>query len=80
MGTNQQEEMEGLTVWKALVCFFIGHKTMTKLETVVHPPVSGDLRFDGANDLIKQIIRAKSGYTSVSMLCPRCNHIDVIYQ
>jgi hypothetical protein len=70
-------------MWKALVCFFSGHKTMIKLETVVHPPVIvGDLDFSGAHAayLFEQLIRAKSGYTSISMICPRCSHIDVIYQ
>lgn len=56
---------------------------MIKLETVVHPPVIvGDLDFSGAHAayLFEQLIRAKSGYTSISMICPRCSHIDVIYQ
>jgi hypothetical protein len=70
-------------MWKALVCLFLGHLPFTKLEVVVHAPLdmgSFETRGSCASYIASQAIRAVQGFTTVSLLCPRCNKIKVIEQ
>ena len=70
-------------MWKALVCLFLGHMPFKKIKTVVHPPRAlGTIEMNGAHtgDIITQALRVAQGFTSVSLMCPRCNKIKVIEQ
>lgn len=70
-------------MWNALVCLFLGHLPLTKLEVVIHAPRNmGDIECRGPDThyLISQIIQAAHGFTTVSLICPRCSKIKVIKQ
>jgi hypothetical protein len=60
------------------VCLIFGHCEKRVLEKVVHPPVRG-YDFEGASNS-ELFILTLSGYTAISLICPRCKRVQVVRQ
>jgi hypothetical protein len=64
---------------KYLICLLWGHGTFTRVEKVIHPPISFK-NVKGELDGIKLVARMAMGTTTTSLICPRCGLVKVITQ